>query len=45
MATYLRMKGRVLCSTCLDRMESELTTGNDKKNAAPSVPTQESPMS
>ena len=24
MATYLRLKGRVLCSTCLDRMESEL---------------------
>ena len=23
MATYLRLKGRVLCSTCLDRMESE----------------------
>ena len=23
MSTYLRLKGRVLCSTCLDRMESE----------------------
>ena len=23
MATYLRMKGRVQCSTCLDRMEAE----------------------
>ena len=44
-ATYLRLKGRVLCSTCLDRMESELTTGSDRNEAAPSVPTQESPMS
>ena len=45
MATYLRLKGRVLCSTCLDQMESELTTGSDRNEAAPSVPTQESPMS
>ena len=45
LAPYLRLKGRGLCSTCLDRMESELTTGSDRNEAAPSVPTQESPMS
>ena len=45
MATYLRMKGRVLCSTCLDHMESEQTDGKDRNESGPSRPTRTSPVS
>ena len=45
MATYLRMKGRVLCSTCLDRKEAEQTDGKDRNEPGPSKPTRTSPIS